>query len=190
MHQQTLELLVVYTILHDFFFFLYSFSSHLLGFSSKPYCSYYGSCGYGCFYLLFCFFPIRKNREKWMEGIKQKIFLKKIKINMQVLCREVERTMNKQRVKRIGQRKKLVAICAGLLLFIFVMFLVFPCSNFSFSWWSPLSWDQSSNPATSSFWVSPSIFLLCKVVIADSIQVFELFFCALDLFPHFLPFFV
>lgn len=68
-----------------------------------------------------------------MEGIKQKIFLKKIKINMQVLCREVERTMNKQRVKRIGQRKKLVAICAGLLLFIFVMFLVFPCSNFSFS---------------------------------------------------------
>uniref|UniRef100_A0A0V0HB46 Putative ovule protein n=1 Tax=Solanum chacoense TaxID=4108 RepID=A0A0V0HB46_SOLCH len=120
-----------------------------------------------------------------MEGIKQRD-LKKTKIYMQVLRREVERTMNKQREKRRGQRKKLVAICAALLLCIFVMFLLFPCSNFSFFVMIPIVMDQSSNPATSSFWVSPSIFLLCKVVIADSIQVFELFLFALDLFPHFL----
>lgn len=144
MHWKILKLLAVYTILHDFFFFLYSFSSISLASHLNLTVPFYGSCGNGCFYLLFCFSPIRKNREnEWKESSK-KILKKKQKINMQVLRREVERTMNKQREKRRGQRKKLVAICAALLLCIFVMFLLFPCSNFSFSWWFPLSWTKAA----------------------------------------------
>lgn len=158
---------------------------HLLGFSSKPYCSFLWFMWKWVLLSSVLFLSNQKEQGKWMEGIKQKAFKKKQKINMQALRREVERTMNKQREKKRAKKETCCYLCCfAALHFCYVSFI--PVLKFQFFVMMPIVMDQSSNPATFSFWVSPSIFPLCKVVIADSIQVFELFLFALDLFPHFL----
>ncbi|KAG5612835.1 hypothetical protein H5410_024116 [Solanum commersonii] len=85
------------------------------------------------------------------------------------LRREVERTMNKQREKKRAKKETCCYLCCfAALHFCYVSFI--PVLKFQFFVMIPIVMDQSSNPATFSFWVSPSIFPLCKVVIADSIQ--------------------
>lgn len=72
-------------------FFFFSFASSPLLLIWTLLFLFYGSCGHGCFYLQFCFFPIRKNRQnEWKE------FNKKIELNKVGKWKRIEQEKQKE----------------------------------------------------------------------------------------------